>query len=275
MICFDIFGHSVYVLYKNPILFLLPSTGAAISIIAEVFFITGLYNNNSDNYFPFSSIFVLFLFFIAFVITYFQLVIAGKVMLRKEAGGENNYYISESIVGIFIIYSIYALALVDIGALENDTRKSFAIKSDRFSLYTYKLESYNDIITIIPFSIFLPLLSVVFSFFFNMWMIQYYMLVQNQNQVANRHFLLYESFKNIVGFTIGKDKRAKMIPLLLVTLVISILGFVLTNIAIIPISESLNMYMFQFTISSAIGTIYSPFYLIYLFFILLHRSYVR
>jgi hypothetical protein len=268
VICFDIFGHSAYVLYKNPILFLLPSIGLAVSIIAEVFFIIGLYNNNNDNYFPFSNTFVLVLFFIAFVIAYFQLIIAWKVMLRKETGGENNYYYSETIVGIFIIYSIYALALVDIGALENDTRKSFAIKSDRFSLYTYKLESHDDIITIVPFGVFLSLLSVAVSFFFNMWMIQYYILVQNQ--VANRHFLLYESFKNIVGFTIRKDKRAKMVSLLLVTLVISILGFVLTNIAIIPIAESLNMYMFQFTISSAIGTIYSPFYLIYLFFILLH-----
>ena len=261
-------------LYKNPVLFLLPSIGSAISIIAEVFFITGLYNNNNDNYFPFSNTFVLALFFLAFVITYFQLVIARNIMLRKETrGGINYYYYGESIVGIFIIYSIYVLALVDIGASENDTRKSFAIKSDRFSLYTYKLESHDDIITIIPFGIFLSLLSVVVSFFLNMWMIQYYILVQNQ--VANRHFLLYESFKNILGFTIRKDKRSKMVPLLLVTLVISFLGFILTNITIIPIADNLNMYMFQFAISSLIGTIYSPFYLICLFFILLPRSYVR
>lgn len=273
MTCFGIFGYSAYVLYKNPVLFLLPSIGSAISITAEVFFIIGLYNNNTDNYFPFSDIFILVLFFTAFVITYFQLVITRNVILRKETGGGINYYYGESIVGVFLIYSIYTLALVNIGAYENDTRKSFAIKSDRLSLYTYKLESYNDIIAIIPFGVFLSLLSVVVSFFFNMWMIEYYMLVQNQ--IPNKRFLLYESLKNIVGITIRKDKRSKMIPLLLVTLVISILGFVLTNIVIIPVAESLNMYMFQFAISSIIGTIYSPFYLICLFFILLPRSYVR
>lgn len=115
-------------LYKNPVLFLLPSIGSAISIIAEVFFITGLHNYNNDNYFPFSNTFVLVLFLIAFVITYFQLVIARNIMLRKETRGGINYYYyyyGESIVGIFLIYSIYVLALVDIGASENDTRKSF------------------------------------------------------------------------------------------------------------------------------------------------------
>jgi hypothetical protein len=194
-------------------------------------------------------------------------------MLKKVASGSNNnYYYGERIVGVFLIYAIYALVLVNIGDYENNIRKSFAIKLDRFPLYTYKLESYNDIIAIVPFGILLPLLSVVVSFLFNMWMVDYYMLVRNQ--ISNRHFL-YESLKNIVGITIRKDKRSKMVPLFLATLIISILGFMFTNIAIISVAESLNMYMFQFTISSIIGTIYSPFYLICLFFILLPRSYVR
>lgn len=270
MICFDIFGHSAYVLYKNPILFLLPLIGSAISIIAEVFFITGLYNNNTNSYFPFSDILVLVLFFIAFVITYFQLVIARNVMLKKATGSNNNYYYGESIVSIFLIYAIYALVLVDIGAYENDIRKSFTIKSDPFSLYTHKLESYNDIIAIVPFGIVLTLLSVVVSFIFNMWMVEYYYVFVG-NHLTNRYYL-YESLKNIVGITISKDKRSKMVPLVLVTVVISILGFILTNIAIISVAESLNMYILQFIISSIIGTIYSPFYLICLFLILLPRS---
>jgi hypothetical protein len=267
------FLDSAYVLYKNPILFLLPSIGSTISIIAEVFFITGLYNNNTNNYFPFSDIFVLLLFFTAFVVTYFQLVIVRHVMLKRTPG-IINYYYGESIVGIFLIYSIYAVALVDIGAYENDIRETFAIKSDPFSLYTYKLESYNDIIAIIPFGILLSLLSVIVSFFFNMWMVEYYMLIRNQ--IANRS-CLYESLKNIIGITIRKDKRSKMVPILLViciTLVISMLGFVLANIAIIAVEESLSTYMFQFAISRVIGNFYSPFYLVFLFFILFPRSYM-
>jgi hypothetical protein len=271
VICFDIFGHSAYVLYKNPILFLLPSIGSAISIIAEVFFITGLYNNNTNSYFPFSDILVLVLFFIAFVITYFQLVIATNVMLKKAAAsGSRNHYYDERIVGVFIIYSIYALALVHVGDYENDIRKSFSVKSDRFLLYTFKLKSHNDIISIIPFGILLTLLSVLVSFIFNMWLVQYYSVFVG-NHLTHRYYL-YESLKNIVGITISKDKRSKMVPLVLATVVISILGFILTNIAIISVAESLNMYIFQFTISSIIGTIYSPFYLICLFLILLPRS---
>jgi hypothetical protein len=253
----------------------LPSIGSAISIIAEAAFVTGLlYNNNNNNYFLFSDILVLSLFFIAFVITYFQLVIARNVMLKKTSrrSSNNSYYYGEIIVGLFVIYSIYALALVHIGDYENDIRKSFASKSDRFSLYTFKLDSYNEIIAIIPFGILLSLLLVVVSFVFNLWMIGYYILIGNQ--VANRYFL-YESLKNIVDITIKEDKRSKMVSLFLVTIVISILGFMLTNIAIVSIVDSLSMYMFQFVISSVVGMIYSPFYLICLFFILLPRSYAR
>ena len=270
MICFDIFRRSAYVLYKNPILFLLPSIGSAISIIVEVLFITGLYINNTDNYFPFSDTLALALFFIAFVITYLQLAIARNVVLKKTAvSGSSNYY-GERIVGVLIIYSIYALALVHIGDYENDIRKSFAAKSDRFSLYTFKLKSHNDIISIIPFGILLTLLSVVVSFIFNMWLVQYYSVFVG-NHLTHRYYL-YESLKNMVSITISKDKTSKMVPLVLVTVVISILGFILTNIAIISVGNSLNMYMFQFIILSIIGTIYSPFYLICLFLILLPRS---
>jgi hypothetical protein len=55
---------SVYLLYKNPILFVLPSIGSIISIIFEAFYLVGLRNNNNNNnnnnqnYFPFSDIFI-------------------------------------------------------------------------------------------------------------------------------------------------------------------------------------------------------------------------
>jgi hypothetical protein len=266
----DIFRHSAHILYRNPILFLLPSIGSAVSVLVEVSFITGLYNNNNNNYFPFSDILILALFFIAFVITYLQLAIAKNVMLKKAASGNTNYYYDERIVGVFIIYSIYALALVHIGDYENGVRKSFTAKSDRFSLYTFKLESYNDIIVIIPFGILLTLLEVAVSFIFNMWMVVYYYVFVG-NHRTNRYYL-FEPLKNVVSITISKDKTSKMVTLVLVTVVTSILGFILTNIAIISVANSLNMYMFQFIISSIIGTIYSPFYLICLFLILLPRS---
>jgi hypothetical protein len=105
VICFDIFRRSVYVLYKNPILFLLPSIGSAISIIVEVLFITGLYINNTDNYFPFSDTLALALFFIVLVVTYLQLAIASNVVLKKVAasGSKNHYYYGERIVGVYVV----------------------------------------------------------------------------------------------------------------------------------------------------------------------------
>jgi hypothetical protein len=97
----------------------------------------------------------------------------------------------------------------------------------------------------------------------------YYVFVGNHR--TNRYYL-YESLKYMASITISKDKTSKMVSLVLVTVVTSILGFILTNIAIISVGNSLNMYMFQFIISSIIGTISSPFYLICLFLILLPRS---
>src|SRR6266487_441386 len=72
MIPMGIFKHTAFLLYKNPILFLLPSIGSLISIITEGTFVIGLRNNNNQNYFPFSDVAVLILFFIAFTITYFN-----------------------------------------------------------------------------------------------------------------------------------------------------------------------------------------------------------
>ena len=64
-----------------------------------------------------------------------------------------------------------------------------------------------------------------------------------------------------------------MLSLFLVTLVISILDFVLTNIAIIRISNVLQLYLYQFMILSIVDSLYAPFFLICLFFIALSRSF--
>src|SRR5437867_4181418 len=78
-----IFKQTAFFLYKNPILFLLPSIGSLISTITEALFVIGLRNNNNENYFPFSDVAVLNLFFIAFTITYFQLLVVARRVTPK------------------------------------------------------------------------------------------------------------------------------------------------------------------------------------------------
>jgi hypothetical protein len=81
-----IFKSSAYLLYKNPILFVLPSIGSIISIVFEAFYLVGLRNNNinNQNFFPFSDVFVLFLFFISFSIAYFQLTLISRKIISKR-----------------------------------------------------------------------------------------------------------------------------------------------------------------------------------------------
>ena len=106
----NIFKVSAYLLYKNPILFLLPSIGSIISIISETFFVIGLRNNNNQNYFPFSDIVILFLFFISFTIAYFQLFIARKVVYNTAIKTKNHYDVI--IIELLIIYSIYTVVIL-------------------------------------------------------------------------------------------------------------------------------------------------------------------
>jgi hypothetical protein len=265
----NILNASAYLLYKNPILFLLPSIGSVISIVSEAFFVIGLHNNNNQNYFPFSDIVVLFLFFISFTIAYFQLFIARKVIL-KTAIKTRNYYYHVIIIELLIIYSIYALVLSDIGDNESDMRKSLAsVKSDRFSLYTAKINSYNynTISIIVPFGILIVLLSTIISVFFNAWMVQY-VLIGDQNMDSSGRHGLYKSLKNIVSITIeGNDegKKKEVASLFILTTLISITGFVLTNIAVFPIADGLSLYLLQFVVLNIIGAVYLPFFLVCLF----------
>jgi H+/Cl- antiporter ClcA len=123
----NIFRQAIYVLYGNPILFLMPSI--SISVTTETIFVIGLYNNNNPNYFPFVNMLVLGLFFIAFTITYFQLVITRNIILKKRLRITNSPYRKEIFV-LFIIYSIYALILVQMGSYEGDIRKNNVVGSD-------------------------------------------------------------------------------------------------------------------------------------------------
>lgn len=267
MASINLFKTSAYSLYKNPILFLLPSIGSVISIVSEVFFVIGLRNNNNQNYFPFSDIVILFLFFISFTIAYFQLFIARKVIL-KTAFKTKNYY-NVIVIELLIIYSIYALALTGIGGYESDMRKSLAsVKSDRFSLYMSKVNTYNDhtILSIVSSGITIVLLSVIISMFFNAWMIQY-VLIGAQN-ISSGRYSLYESFKNMFSLTIqenAKDKKKDIASLFIVTTLISVIEFVLTNMAVFPIADILSLYVLQFVVLSIIEAIYSPFFLVYFF----------
>src|ERR671938_1163022 len=142
----NIFKSSAYLLYKNPILFVLPSIGSIISIVFEAFYVIGLRNNNnnSQNYFLFSDIFILFLFFISFTIAYFQLPLISRKIIPKRDFENKNYY-NIIIFELLVIYSFYALTLADIGGYETEMRGKLASRStDHFSTYISKISIRYD-----------------------------------------------------------------------------------------------------------------------------------
>jgi len=125
----SIFRQSLYTLYKNPILLLMPLLGFMITVTTETMFVLGLYKDNSMDYFPLSNILVTTLFFMGFVITYMQLIITRKIILKKGLRDINSSFTLEIII-LFIIYSIYALVLIQIGGYESAIRKEHVIKPD-------------------------------------------------------------------------------------------------------------------------------------------------
>ena len=277
----NIFKSSAYLLYKNPILFVLPSMGSIISILFEAFYLVGLRNNNNQNYFPFSDIFILFLFFISFAIAYFQLILISRKIIPKRNFGNKNYNII--IFELLVIYSFYALTLADIGGYENDMRGKLATasaKTGHFSIYISKISIQSDslFVNIISFGIPLVLLLSIISLFFNAWMVQYILLIaaDETRNIRSNILGLYQSLRNIVIFTVHKmDNDAKKnIRLLFILLtLISTIMFVLTDIAVIPVADGLSLYMLQFAILNIIGAIYSPFFLVYLFLTFMSRPF--
>jgi hypothetical protein len=278
----NIFKTSAYLLYKNPILFVLPSVGSIISIVSEAFYLVGLRNNNSQNYFPFSDIFVLFLFFISFTIAYFQLILIARKIISNTAFQNKNYYYNVIIFELLVIYSFYALTLADIGGYENDMRaRSASVKTDHFSMYVSKISIHDDnlFVTIISFGIPLVLLLSIISMFFNAWMVQYILLLittANQKDLSSSISGLYQSLRNIVILTIqemDKDTKKSIASLFILSTLISVIGFVLTDIAVIPVADGLSVYILQFLILNIIGAIYSPFFLVCLFLTFLSRPF--
>src|ERR687884_1379588 len=131
----NIFRSSAYLLYKNPVLFVLPSIGSIISVVFEAFYLIGLRNNN-QNYFPFLDIFILFLFFISFTIAYFQLILISRKIIPKRSPENKNYCYNTIIFEFLLIYSFYAITLADIGGYETEMRGKLASAStttDHFS----------------------------------------------------------------------------------------------------------------------------------------------
>jgi hypothetical protein len=276
----NIFKSSAYLLYKNPILFVLPSIGSIISIVFEAFYLVGLRNNNNQNYFPFSDIFVLFLFFISFTIAYFQLILISRKIIPKR-GFENKNYYNIIIFELLVIYSFYALTLVDIGGYETDMRGKLAsAKTGHFSIYISKISIQNDslFVNIISFGIPLVLLLSIISMFFNAWMVQYILLIAADETRNIRSSILgiYQSLRNLVILTAHEmdiDIKKNIALLFILSTLTSIIGFVFTDIAVISVADGLTLYILQFTILNIIGAIYSPFFLVCLFLTFMSRPF--
>jgi hypothetical protein len=277
----NIFKTSAYLLYKNPILFLLPSVGSIISIVYEAFYLVGLSNNN-QNYFPFSDIFVLFLFFISFTIAYFQLtLISGKILPKRGFENKNKNYYNIIIFEFLVIYSFYALTLADIGGYETEMRGKLAssTSTDHFSTYISKISiHYNNLFaTIVSFGIPLVFLVSIISMFFNAWMVQYILWIaadETRRSIRSSILAPYQSLRNIVILTVYEmdyDTKKTIALLFILSTLISVMEFVLTDIAVIPVADGLTLYLLQFAILSIIGAIYSPFFLVCLFLTFLSR----
>jgi hypothetical protein len=277
----NIFKTSAYLLYKNPILFVLPSIGSIISIISEAFYLVGLHNNNSQNYFPSSDVFVLFLFFISFTIAYFQLTLISRKIISKTALKNKNYY-NIIIFELLVIYSFYALTLADIGGYETEMRGKLASTSrDHFSMYISKVSIHYDNLfaTIVSFGIPLVFLVSIISMFFNAWMVQYILSIaadETRRSIRSNILGPYQSLRNIVILSVYEmdyDTKKTIALLFILSTLTSIIGFVLTDIALIPVADGLSVYILQFLILNIIGAIYSPFFLLCLFLTFMSRPF--
>ena len=278
----NIFKSSAYLLCKNPILFVLPSIGSIISVIFEAFYLVELRSNNNQNYFPFSDIFVLFLFFVSFTIAYFQLILILRKIIPKRGFEKKNYY-NIIIFELLVIYSFYALTLADIGGYETEMRgklSTASAKTGHFSIYISKISIQNAslIVNIISFGIPLVLLLSIISLFFNAWIVQYILLiaVDETRSLRSNILGLYQSLRSIVILAVHEmdnDAKKNIALLFILSTLTSIVMFVLTDIAVIPVADGLSLYMIQFAIVNIIGAIYSPFFLVCLFLTFMSRPF--
>ncbi|HET7149625.1 MAG TPA: hypothetical protein VFI73_14150 [Candidatus Nitrosopolaris sp.] len=231
--------------------------------MVEVGFTGELYYSKGNKVF-FPNVLLFGIFFVTFMIIYFQLYLSKRSI---GISVPNHGYHGIAILEIFTIYSIYSLVLFFIGGYESQLREAYSLKSDPFSLYTFKIATYPDIINFIPPGVIIILLSTLTSFLFSAWMVQYVM-TKEQNR-----YLLVESLRSLARGSVIKDTLTKMLLLFIVTLVASIIDFVLTNIAVTHNSDALQMYLYQFVILSVVESLFAPFFLVCLFLIILSRSF--
>ena len=79
---------------------------------------------------------------------------------------------------------------------------------------------------------------------------------------------------NLTVHEMDNDIKKSIALLFIISTLTSIIGFVFTDIAVIPVADGLSLYMLlQFTILNIIGAIYSPFFLVCLFFTFMSRPF--
>ena len=122
------------------------------------------------------------------------------------------------------------------GGYEGQVRETYSLKLDPFSLYTFKITGYHDIINIIPTGVVIILLSTVASFSFGAWLVQY-VVIKGQNMPYG----ILMPLRRLGHDSVFKKIMKNMLSLFLVMLVTSILDFVLTNIAVAHISNTLEL----------------------------------
>ena len=184
-----------------------------------------------------------------------------------------------------VIYSFYAITLADIGGYETEMRGKLASAStttDHFPMYTSKISiQYDNLFaTIVSFGIPLVFLVSIISMFFNAWMVQYILLIaadETRTSIRSSSILgPYRSLRNIVILTVYEmdyDTKKTIALLFILSTLISVMEFVLTDIAVIPVADSLTLYILQFAILNVMEAIYSPFFLVCLFLMLMSRRF--
>jgi hypothetical protein len=133
---------------------------------------------------------------------------------------------------------------------------SSAAKPGHFSIYISKISIQNDSLfaSIISFGIPLVLLLSIISMFFNAWMVQGILSIGAADETRTIYSSIvghYQSLRNIVILTVqemDKDTKKNIALLFILSILISVIGFVLTDIAVIPIADGLSLYILQFLI---------------------------
>ena len=102
-------------------------------------------------------------------------------------------------------------------------------------------------------------------------MVQYILLIaadETRRSIRSSIVGPYQSLRNIVILTVYEmdyDTKKTIALLFILSILISVIGFVLTDIAVIPVADDLSIYILQFAILNVIEAIYSPFFLVCLF----------